>query len=147
MLFVCYNCYGDNMDIVLRRYSDYYLDAVDKIIFDSFGYHKERVVDNRTIEFVVCIGDRAVGYFNIFEEIDVVRNIKILHLGYVCIDLEYRGRGIGRAVIKYTINYAKENGFYRLELTSKNNRYVAHKLYRELGFVKRDSSIFRKEFI
>ncbi len=81
------------------------------------------------------------------EEIDIIRNIKIYHIGYVCVDSRYQGKGFGREMMEYAISYAKDNNVARLELTSGNQREVAHKLYLSLGFVKRDTSVFRKELL
>ena len=133
------------MDIVVRKYEEGDYEVVEKLIFDSLGYHKEKMFDARVYEFVSCLDNQVVGYFNLMEEVDIIRNLKIFHIGYVCVDENYRGQGIARTMMEYAINYAKENGVYRMELTSSNYREAAHKLYLSLGFEKRDSSIFRKE--
>ena len=135
------------MEIIVRKYEDEDYDAVDKVLFESLGYHKEKLSDSRVYEFVGCKDDCVVGYFNLMEEIDIIRDIKIYHVGYVCVDPDYRGNGIGRTMMEYAITYAKENGVTRMELTSGNHREAAHKLYLSLGFIKRDSSIFRKEIL
>ena len=79
--------------------------------------------------------------------VDIVKDIKIYHIDYVCVDSLYRGRGIGKLMMEYASSFAKDNGVSRLELTSSKKREAAHKLYLSLGFEMRDSSIFRKELV
>lgn len=135
------------MDIVVRKYNDNDYDSVEKLISESLGYHKEKLSDERVYEFVACTDDTVVGYFNLMEEIDIIRNLKIYHIGYVCVDPNYRGNGIGHIMMNYAENYARENNVTRLELTSGNQREAAHRLYISLGFIKRDTSVFRKELV
>ena len=135
------------MNIVVRKYDDGDFHLADKILFESLGYHKEKMSDNRVYEFVACLDNVVVGYFNMLEEIDIIRNIKTFHIGYVCVDSTYRQKGIGHLMMEHAISFAEENGATRLELTSGNQRVAAHKLYLSLGFEKRDSSIFRKELL
>ena len=142
---LCYNYIGDSMQVNISNYNDTDYKQVFNIFKEAFNYEKELVENPNVFEFVAKINDIVVGYFNLHEEIDVVRNIKIHHLGYVCVRKEYRSQGIGRKMVEYAINFSKENNASRIELTSCNNREVAHKLYLSLGFEKRDSVIFRKE--
>ena len=135
------------MDIVVRKYNDADYAMVDKLLFDSFGYHKEKLTDTRVYEYVACLDNVIVGYYNLMEEIDIIRNIKIYHVGYVCVDPTYRGHGIGKIMMNYAIETAKENHVTRIELTSGNKREAAHRLYLSLGFEKRDTSVFRKELV
>lgn len=135
------------MNIVIRKFEDTDFDAVEKILYDTFGYHKEKRSDSRVSEFVACLDNVVVGYYNLMEEIDIIRDLKIFHVGYVCVDSNYRGKGIGKLMMEHAISFAKEKGAVRMELTSGNKREVAHKLYLSLGFEKRDTSVFRKEFV
>lgn len=135
------------MNTIVRGYSDSDFEAVSKIIFDSFGYEKSHVRSDTAYEFVAEIDGVVVGYFILNEMIDIIRNFKVYHIDYVCVDDNYRGKGIGTTMMNFAIQYAKENNIRRLELTSSNSRISAHKLYEKMGFDKRDSSIFRKELI
>ena len=135
------------MDIVVRKYQADDYKVVDSLLWDTFHYHKGNVSDSRVYEFVGCIKDEVVGYFNLMEENDIILNQKIYHVGWVCVDSNKRGMGIGRSMMEFAISFAKEHGGYRMELTSGNQRVADHHLYLSLGFEKRDSSIFRKELV
>ena len=138
---------GDVMNLVVRKYKKEDFEGASRVLKEAFGYDKEDLTDSRVLEFVACIDDVVVGYFNLMEEMDIIRNIKIYHVGYVCVNSEHRGQRIGRMMMEYAIQYAKEHGVHRMELTSGNKREAAHRLYLSLGFEKRDTSVFRKELV
>ena len=45
-----------------------------------------------------------------------------------------RGMGLGKKIMQYIINYAKQKGIKTLKLTSSKDRVAAHALYKKLGF-------------
>lgn len=56
----------------------------------------------------------------------------------------YRGRGIGRALVEQVVDYAgRELAPVDLHLTSRPARVAANGLYRKLGFVKRETNVYR----
>jgi len=52
----------------------------------------------------------------------------------VITDIEYRGKGIGKNIIKNAIKYAKEQNCYKILLQSGNRRTDAHGFYESMGF-------------
>ncbi len=44
-----------------------------------------------------------------------------------------RGQGIGRQIMEYAIDRARQAGCYKIELTSDNRRPEAHRFYSSLG--------------
>ncbi len=53
---------------------------------------------------------------------------------YVVVDEKARRRHIGKLLMDYIINKAKEAGCYKIMLTSDKRREPAHKFYESLGF-------------
>ena len=53
---------------------------------------------------------------------------------YVVVDEAHRGKGIGKLLMEYCIDRAKEAGCYKIMLTSDKRRTEAHEFYRSLGF-------------
>ena len=49
---------------------------------------------------------------------------------------DYRGQGIGRALIQYAINLAKDQNCHLVQLTSSKQRHEALSFYERLGFEK-----------
>jgi ribosomal protein S18 acetylase RimI-like enzyme len=52
----------------------------------------------------------------------------------VCVEERLRGRGIGRTMMNRAMDIARENGCYKLVLSSNLAREKAHAFYRLLGF-------------
>lgn len=132
------------MDLIVREYTDDDFDDVYRIVYESLNYKKNHIKNSNAHEFVGVYDAKVVGYFILNEMIDIIRNLKIYHIDYVCVDKKYRGNGFGKAMMEWAIKYAKDEGACRIELTSGNQRIIAHNMYLSLGFIKRDSSIFRK---
>ena len=52
----------------------------------------------------------------------------------VRVDEKYRGQGIGREMMLWAIERAKENGCISMQLTTNAERTDAHRFYENLGF-------------
>ena len=52
----------------------------------------------------------------------------------VRVDKNYRNRGIGNEMLKWTIKRASERGAHVLQLTTHQSRADAHRFYERLGF-------------
>lgn len=52
----------------------------------------------------------------------------------VRVDEQYRGKGIGREMMLWAIERAKEKGGISMQLTTNNDRTDAHRFYSNLGF-------------
>lgn len=135
------------MNISVREYRDEDYLSVRRIILDSLHYEKPFIKDDRVLEFVGTVGDVVAGYFNIIVEHDIVKDIWVYYVGYVCVDVGYRGMGLATAMMEFAENLARSRKVSYIELTSGNYRHVAHNLYRKLGYCERNSTIFRKEIL
>ena len=61
----------------------------------------------------------------------------------VVVDKSTRGKGVGKALIETAIEYATKNNIKKINLTSSPDRVAANKLYQKLGFVKRETNVYR----
>ena len=61
----------------------------------------------------------------------------------VVVDEAVRGRGAGEVLSQEAIRRAVEAGARTVELTSRPSREAANRLYQRLGFVRRDSNVYR----
>jgi ribosomal protein S18 acetylase RimI-like enzyme len=61
----------------------------------------------------------------------------------VVVDEAVRGRGVGEALSQEAIQRAVGAGARTVELTSRPSRETANRLYQRLGFVRRDSNVYR----
>ena len=61
----------------------------------------------------------------------------------VVVDQGYRGQGIGRRLMELIVVEARRLGLEKLELTSSPERKAANKLYKRLGFKRKDTNVYR----
>jgi ribosomal protein S18 acetylase RimI-like enzyme len=61
----------------------------------------------------------------------------------VVVDGEARGKGVGEALNRAAIDLAYGLGSKTIDLTSRPSRAAANSLYQKLGFVARDTNIYR----
>jgi len=61
----------------------------------------------------------------------------------VIVDSEARGRGVGKELTRFAIEYAYKRGIKKIDLTSSPDRIAANKLYQKLGFSKRETNVYR----
>ncbi len=61
----------------------------------------------------------------------------------VVVDDSARGRGVGEALNQYAIELARSKGAKTVDLTSRPSRAAANRLYRRIGFVQRDTNVYR----
>ncbi|HVN48697.1 MAG TPA: GNAT family N-acetyltransferase [Bacteroidota bacterium] len=98
----------------------------------------DRGVDSETDQFLCAtINDALIG----FCAYAVVNNLwqegYISYIYALVVDEQYRGHGIGTALIREVMKLSKECGYKRVELDSGFPRVQAHKFYENLGFEKR----------
>ena len=84
---------------------------------------------------VATVGDRVVGCM----QLTTIRYLNFhggtrLQVEGVRVDREMRSRGIGEAMLRYTIERATASGCHLVQLTTNAQRTDAHRFYRRLGF-------------
>lgn len=63
----------------------------------------------------------------------------------VVVDQNHRGKGIGKQLTTEAIRLAKAAGAKHVHLTSNPKRKAAHALYKKMGFIERETTVFRYE--
>jgi ribosomal protein S18 acetylase RimI-like enzyme len=61
----------------------------------------------------------------------------------VVVDSSARGRGVGELLTREAMRLACEKGAQTIDLTSRPSREAARRLYEKMGFVVRDTGVFR----
>lgn len=61
----------------------------------------------------------------------------------VVVDESARGRGVGEALNHAALDRARELGAKTVDLTSRPSREAANRLYQRIGFVARDTNVYR----
>lgn len=63
----------------------------------------------------------------------------------VVVDASLRGSGIGEALNRAALEFARRHGARTVDLTSRPTRESANRLYQRIGFVARDTNVYRYE--
>lgn len=63
----------------------------------------------------------------------------------VVVDGDARGKGVGRLLNERALEIAQEAGAKTVDLTSRPSREAANRLYQRLGFVERETNVYRYE--
>jgi ribosomal protein S18 acetylase RimI-like enzyme len=61
----------------------------------------------------------------------------------VVVDTAARGHGVGEALNQAAILEARHRGAITVDLTSRPSREAANRLYQRIGFVARDTNVYR----
>lgn len=98
-------------------------------------YISSRFNDGDSMIFVAEEGDtKLAGFVQLYPSFCSVSAVPILILYDLFVDHSQRSKGIGRLLMNAARDFAKENGYGRLELsTSKDNR-IGQSLYESLGY-------------
>ena len=64
----------------------------------------------------------------------------------VVVDSSARGKGVGEILSRAALEIALDKGAVTVDLTSRPSREVANRLYQRIGFVKRDTNVYRYKF-
>ncbi len=61
----------------------------------------------------------------------------------VIVDDDARGKGVGRSLSEAAISHAFSAGAITVDLTSRPSREAANRLYQRIGFVARETNVYR----
>ena len=61
----------------------------------------------------------------------------------VVVDGDARGQGVGEVLNKAALDVAAGRGARTVDLTSRPSREAANRLYRRIGFVQRETNVYR----
>lgn len=64
----------------------------------------------------------------------------------VVTDQAARGQGVGQSIVDAAVEHARELGAKTVDLTSRPTREAANRLYRRVGFLQRETNVYRKSF-
>lgn len=140
------------MSINLRAATERDLPSIVRMLADDFlGSQRERVEDSLPENYIKAFREIESDPNNeliIAEQDNEV--IGTLQLTYtpslsfqgskratvesVRVDAKYRGKGIGRKMMIWAMERAREKGCVSMQLTSHSDRKDAHRFYENLGF-------------
>ena len=130
----------------VRDYEDKDFSSLNNLLIDVYGVRKEKC-DTNNIELVSIYNDIVIGYLTLTIIHDSVKNINWGMVNYVCVDKNYRKKGVATNLFKKVLKICEDKKISYIELTSNEKRVEAHALYKKLGFNIRNTTVFRKELL
>ena len=101
------------------------------------------ILASESIHFFICELDKKqiVGMLTI-ASYKTPSGIKVW-IEDVVVDESQRGKGIGKELMLFAIDYSKSLGAKDIRLTSRFSRIAANELYLKLGFKKYETNFYR----
>lgn len=89
-------------------------------------------IEQNAVQFVALVDGRVVGWCDISKSDRIIfKHAGTMGLGVIA---EYRGKGIGKALIQAALDKARAIGLTRVELQVRNNNVQALEIYKKFGF-------------
>lgn len=118
------------LDSVARERS--YLAQVEAPPLEKVCEFVTQSVEQDAAQYVAVAGEHIVGWCDVFAHwAYALKHVGTLGMG---IQAEFRGQGIGRALLVRTLEHALKNGIYRVTLEAREDNHRAIRLYESVGF-------------
>ena len=118
------------------KYRVFYKKSSDMDLAERFI--KTRLSNNESVIFVVLDGEAPVGFTQLYPKYSSVSAVKNWILNDLYVEPNYRKQGIGEALIKAAIDFAKGDGATYVQLETAVDNYTAQSLYEGIGFQKQE---------
>jgi ribosomal protein S18 acetylase RimI-like enzyme len=115
---------------------------------DIFKANAKKYQDSELLEiikdgdrpiFVAVEDEKVLGYvFCIFQKIEnsnILTPIKTLYIDDLCIDENARGKGVGKALYNFAVQFAKKQNCYNLTLNVWSCNQNVLEFYKKMGLV------------
>lgn len=101
---------------------------------DTYNLFISNLNPNRHIIVLYEKDNEVIGTGSLLIEPKLTYNISYLgHIENIFVDEKYRNKGIGKQIVEYLVNYAREKLCYRIDLASEDKLI---NFYKGLGFNK-----------
>lgn len=121
--------YNDNISC-LNELSNTVVENKNKLkeFIDSLSdYHRVIVVEENS---------KIIGMGTIFIERKIIHNFKnVGHIEDIVIDSNHRGKGLGKLIINYLIEYGKNKNCYKILLNCNKNNI---EFYKKFNFIQKN---------
>ena len=86
---------------------------------------------------------QIIGMVNLLYTISTALGSRVAILEDMVVAPQNRGLGVGSALLKYAIDFAKQKGCKRITLLTDNDNEAAHGFYQQHGFTESSMLAFR----
>lgn len=107
----------------------------------------QKVLENSNVTaYIAKANEIPAGYMLLVENTTVENPFKyactILHIDQICVDSEYKGKGIGKALVQHAKRYAFERQIKRIEMNYWTQNNNSGEFFRNQGFVNFNERLF-----
>ena len=134
----------------INRFSERVFEAVLKLLPQltpdtdlPARQYVEDILTSENIHFFIAeldnkqiIGMLTIGTYDILTG-------KKVWIEDVVVDESQRGKGFGKEMVKFAIEYSETLGAASVALTSRPSRVEANELYKKLGFVLHETNVYK----
>jgi ribosomal protein S18 acetylase RimI-like enzyme len=109
-----------------------YLAQVEALPIERVREFVAQSVESDTAQYVALADGKVVGWCDVFPHwAYALKHVGTLGMG---VHADYRGHGIGHALLLRTLEHALRNGIYRVTLEAREDNHRAIRLYERVGF-------------
>ena len=120
---------------LLMAYRDFY--KCTTVSEKEIGrFIEDRLQKNESDIWLAFIEEKAVGIAQAYACFTTLGLGKIYILNDLLVEKSQRQLGIGNALIKVVVNYAKQKNAKRVDLKTAHDNHQAKKLYERFGFIQ-----------
>ena len=124
----------EGVSVLFDLYRQFY--KYQKDLNNSKNYLHKRIVNNESIIFIGTENEKIIAFVQLYETFDSLNLSKKLVLYDLYVLEKYRKLGIGRKLMNKSKDFAKNNNFPKIELSTSIDNYSAQKLYESLGYIR-----------
>jgi ribosomal protein S18 acetylase RimI-like enzyme len=116
------------------KYRTFYKQSSDIKLAKSFI--TERLNNNESVIYVAFMGDKPVGFTQLYPKYSSMKAVKNWILNDLYVDEPYRMKGIATLLIQTTMDFAGAGNAKFVQLETQTNNFNAQRLYESIGFIK-----------
>ena len=124
----------EGLSFLFNLYRQFY--KYEKNLNDSQKYIHQRIINNESIIFICTKNDKILGFVQLYETFDSLNLDKKLILYDLYVLEKYRKLGIARKLMNKSKDFAINNNFSRIELSTAKDNYNSQKLYESLDYIR-----------
>lgn len=126
--------YRQELISLMLGYFDFYQienPSIEKII---------KLIDNlideptKGIQFLILSKEKkAVGFVTLYYVMSTLSASQVILMNDLYVDPSYRGQGYGKALFEFSMEFAKKNGYPKMEWITEPDNARARKFYESMG--------------
>ena len=134
------------VEVLKKKDIEKYINFINEV----FGYEGEKEVIEKSLRknkiLIIKKEEEIIAAVTLEERLEYIKNLKYYFISYLGVKKEYRRKGYGSRLFKKIEELVKENEIDYIELTSGNQRRIAHFFYKDKSFKIRDTMVFVKMY-